>query len=147
MRGDKMKKLFTEFKEFLAQGNALDLAVGVVIGGAFNAIVTAIVNALINPIIGVLCGGIDFSEYKLGLFPVGELIMAIINFILVAFVLFLIVRTANAAKTKINAAKLAEEEAKAKEEEEAKKAAEEEAAKKAEEPVELLRQILAALQK
>lgn len=142
-----MKKLFTEFKEFLAQGNALDLAVGVVIGGAFNAIVTAIVNAVINPIIGVICGGIDFSELKVGLFPIGELIMAIINFVLVAFVLFLIVRTANAAKAKMNVAKLAEEEAKAKEEEEAKKAAEEEAAKKAEEPVELLRQILAALQK
>ena len=134
-----MKKLFTEFKEFLAQGSALDLAVGVVIGGAFNAIVTAIVNAVINPVIGVICGGVDFSELKVGLFPIGELVMAIINFVLVAFVLFLIVRTANAAKAKMNAAKLAEEEAKT--------AAEEAAAKKAEEPVELLRQILAALKK
>ena len=142
-----MKKLFTEFKEFLAQGNALDLAVGVVIGGAFNAIVTAIVDAVITPIIGVICGGVDFSELTIGLFPIGQLIMAIINFVLVAFVLFLIVRTANAAKAKMNAAKIAEEEAKAKEEEEAKKAEEEEAARKAEEPVELLRQILAALQK
>lgn len=143
-----MKKgLLAEFKEFLAQGNALDLAVGVVIGGAFNAIVTAIVNAVINPIIGVICGGIDFSELKLGLFPIGELIMAVINFILVAFVLFLIVRTANAAKAKLNASKVAEAKAKAKEEEEAKKAAEEEAARKAEEPVELLRQILEAVKK
>ena len=142
-----MKKLLTEFKEFLAQGSALDLAVGVVIGGAFNAIVTAIVNAVINPIIGVICGGIDFSELKVGLFPIGELIMAIINFIMVAFVLFLIVRTANAAKAKLYAAKIAQEAIKAKEEEEAKKAAEEEAARKAEEPVELLRQILAELQK
>ena len=140
-----MKKLFEEFKDFLSQGSALDLAVGVVIGGAFNAIVTAIVDAVITPIIGVICGGVDFSELKIGLFPIGQLIMAVINFILVAFVLFLIVRTANAAKAKINAGKIAEEEAKAKEEEEAKKAAEEEAARKAEEPVELLREILDVL--
>lgn len=140
-----MKKLFEEFKDFLSQGNALDLAVGVVIGGAFNAIVTAIVDAVITPIIGVICGGVDFSELTIGLFPIGQLIMAIINFILVAFVLFVIVRTANAAKAKMNADKIAEEEAKAKEEEEAKKAAEEEAARKAEEPVELLREILDVL--
>ncbi|MBQ8995896.1 MAG: large conductance mechanosensitive channel protein MscL [Oscillospiraceae bacterium] len=141
------KGLLAEFKDFLAQGNALDLAVGVVIGGAFNAVVTAIVEAFINPIIGAINGGIDFSDWKLGLFPVGELIMAVLNFIIVAFVLFVIVRTANAAKAKANAAKIAEEKKKAEEEEAAKKAAEEEAAKKAEEPVELLRQILEAVKK
>jgi large-conductance mechanosensitive channel len=73
--------------------------------------------------------------------------MAIINFVLVAFVLFMIVRTANAAKAKLNAEKIAAEKAKAEEEAAAKKAAEEEAARKAEEPVELLREILAALKK
>ena len=143
----KKKGLLAEFKEFLAQGNALDLAVGVVIGGAFSAIVNAIVDAVINPIIGVIVGGVDFSEITIGLFPIGQLIMAIINFVLVAFVLFMIVRTANAAKAKLNAEKSAAEKAKAEEEAAAKKAAEEEAARKAEEPVELLREILAALKK
>ena len=73
--------------------------------------------------------------------------MAIVNFIIVAFVLFVIVRTVNAAKEKANAAKIEAEKAKAEEEEAAKKAAEEEAARKAEEPVELLRQILEAVKK
>ncbi|MBP1554895.1 MAG: large conductance mechanosensitive channel protein MscL [Oscillospiraceae bacterium] len=144
---EKKKGLFAEFKEFMAQGNALNMAVGVVIGGAFSQIVTAIVDSIINPIIGLLCGGVDFSEVALGPFPVGQLIMAVINFVMVAFVLFLIVRAVNKAKEKLNAEKIAAEKAAAEEAAAAQAAAEAEEKKRAEEVNELLRGILEAVKK
>ena len=60
-----MKKMLKEFKEFAVKGNVLDLAVGVVVGGAFSKIVTSLVNDIIMPIVGILTGGINFSEYKI----------------------------------------------------------------------------------
>jgi large conductance mechanosensitive channel len=99
---------FAEFKKFATRGNAIDMAVGIVIGGAFTAIVTAIVNNVITPFIGYLQGGVDFKDRSYDL-PVPELlpgmkppvigygavIQAFINFLIVAFVLFLLIRVIN----------------------------------------------------
>ena len=98
-----MKKFMGEFKEFINKGNAMDLAVGVVIGGAFTAIVNSIVNDLIKPLISLLTGGLDFSTLKIPLgegedaaaFTYGNFIMAVISFILIAFVVFLLVKGIN----------------------------------------------------
>ena len=108
--------MFKEFKEFAIKGNAFDLAVGVIIGGAFGKIVDSLVNDIIMPLVGALTGGLDFSNYFVGLnkainSPVlaeakkqgavlayGNLLTIIVNFIIVAFVLFLVVRQMNAMK-------------------------------------------------
>lgn len=84
-----------EFKAFLMRGNVIDLAVGVVIGAAFTAIVTAVVNDIINPIITLISGKMDFSKVTVGIFPIGDLISAIINFLLIAFVVFWMVKVIN----------------------------------------------------
>ena len=101
-----MKKLWGEFKEFINKGNAMDLAVGVVIGGAFTAIVNSIVNDLIKPLLSLLTGGIDFAELKIPLgegedaaaFTYGNFIMAVISFILIAIVVFLLVKGINSMR-------------------------------------------------
>ena len=96
-----------EFKTFISRGNVIDLAVGVVVGGAFTAIVTALVNDIINPLISLIIGGLDFSGVTVGVFPIGDLIMAIINFLCISFVVFWMVKIINRfnrkAKTKIRA--------------------------------------------
>ena len=81
-----------EFKTFISRGNVIDLAVGVVVGGAFTAIVTALVNDIINSLI---IGGLDFSGVTVGVFPIGDLIMAIINFLCISFVVFWMVKIIN----------------------------------------------------
>lgn len=94
-----MKKFFHEFKEFAMRGNAVSLAVGVVIGGAFTAIVNAVVESIINPLLGLLTGGYGFEGLSFTIggseFTYGALISAIVNFLLTAFVLFLIVKAMN----------------------------------------------------
>ncbi|MCD7905595.1 MAG: large conductance mechanosensitive channel protein MscL [Clostridiales bacterium] len=96
-----MKKIFSEFKEFAMKGNMVDMAVGVVIGAAFNAVITSIVDCIVTPlinyIISLATGGSDMGEIvgTIGIFDVGTLLGAIINFILTAFVLFLIVKAIN----------------------------------------------------
>lgn len=113
-------KFFGEFKKFIARGNVIDLAVGVIIGAAFTAITNSVVNDIIMPIIGLITGGIDFAEMRIILKPATEataevairyglLINAIINFLLVALVLFFIVKAFNTLKEKTKK----EEEAKA----------------------------------
>lgn len=91
--------MLKEFKEFVSRGNVLDLAVGVIIGGAFTSIVKALVNYLINPLIGLFVGGIDFSDWSLKVagatFKFGSFINAVINFLIIAFVVFIIVKTVN----------------------------------------------------
>lgn len=91
--------MLNEFKTFIARGNVLDLAVGVVIGAAFTAIVTSLVDDLINPLIGLIIGGIDFSGLSVGVgdaqFMYGNFINAIIKFLIVAWVIFLIVKGVN----------------------------------------------------
>lgn len=91
--------MFKEFKAFVARGNVLDLAVGVIIGAAFTAIVNSLVENLINPLLGMFVGSIDFSNLVLTVgqahFRYGAFINAIINFIIIAFVVFLLVKAIN----------------------------------------------------
>ena len=109
-----MKNFFGEFKKFIQRGSVLDMAVGVVIGGAFTAIINAIVQGVLMPVIGLLTGGVDFSQMfvylkdttgltteELEAVPklmYGNVISAIISFILIALVLFLVIKAFNKAK-------------------------------------------------
>lgn len=93
-----MKKFFAEFKEFVMRGNVFDLAVGVIIGAAFQAIVTSLTNDIISPILGIF-GGMDFSDMSFTIngatIAYGKFITAIINFLIMAFIIFLIVKLVN----------------------------------------------------
>lgn len=93
-----MKKIIGEFKEFIMRGNVLDLAVGVIIGGAFKTIVDSLTNDIISPILG-LFGGLDFSSMVLSIGGVnlkyGSFITAIINFLIMAVVIFIFVKIVN----------------------------------------------------
>lgn len=99
-----MKKFFDEFKAFISRGNVMDMAVGVIIGASFKAIVDSLVADIINPLLG-LFGGMNFSEYKLKLIGdatlnYGNFITAIINFVIMAFVIFCIVKFMNGLAAK-----------------------------------------------
>lgn len=91
--------MFKEFKEFVMRGNVLDLAVGVIIGGAFGKIVGSLVNDILMPLIGLIIGGIDFSGlvFTFGSAKVtyGVFLNNVIDFLIIAFVIFLIVKSAN----------------------------------------------------
>ena len=109
-----MKKFLQEFKEFINKGNVLGLAVGVIIGGAFSTITTSLTNDVIMPIVSIFLGGVDFSTMSIRLpsiFPVaadaepnmlnyGNFISAVINFIILALVVFCIVKAVNGAMEK-----------------------------------------------
>ncbi len=94
-----MKKFLSEFKAFISRGNVVDLAVGVIIGGAFTAIVNSLVNDLVTPLLGLITGGTDFTSLTFGFrgaqFAYGSFISAIINFLLIALVLFCIIKVIN----------------------------------------------------
>lgn len=98
--------MLSEFKDFIAKGNVMDMAVGIIIGAAFTAIVTSLVDDLINPIISLFMGGVDFSGmgYRLtdgvdgAVFAYGNFIMALINFLIIAWVVFMLVKAVNKAK-------------------------------------------------
>ena len=94
--------MLKEFKEFVMRGNVIDLAVAVIIGVAFGAIVTSLVNDILMPLIGLVLGGIDFSAlaFQVGdaVIKYGAFIQAVINFLIIAFVVFLIVRASNRLK-------------------------------------------------
>ncbi len=98
--------MMNEFRDFIAKGNVMDMAVGIIIGAAFTAIVTSLVNDLINPIISLFTGGIDFSGLGVRLsegedgavFAYGNFIMAVINFLIIAWVVFLLVKMVNRVK-------------------------------------------------
>lgn len=100
-----MKKFFGEFKEFISKGNVLDMAVGVIIGDAFSKIVNSVVSDLMMPIIGIIIGGHDFSNLilKVGNAEIkyGLLIQNIVNFLIVAFCLFLVIKTINKLHKKL----------------------------------------------
>ena len=95
--------MLKEFKEFILRGNVVDLAVAVIIGGAFGAIVTSLTNDIIMPLIGVLLGGIDFSSLTIQIgeatIAYGNFIQAIINFLIIGLVLFFVVKAMNKAAT------------------------------------------------
>jgi large conductance mechanosensitive channel len=107
--------MLKEFKDFIAKGNVMDMAVGIIIGAAFTAIVGSLVADLINPIISLFMGGVDFGglfvnlngdfetieaadEAGAAVFAYGRFIMAIINFLIIAFVVFMLVRGVNELK-------------------------------------------------
>lgn len=96
--------MIKEFKEFAMKGNIVDLAVAVIIGGAFGKIVTALTDSIIMPIIAMITGkgGMSDVSFTIGntVFPVGVLIQTVIDFVLIAFVLFLIIKAMNSAKKK-----------------------------------------------
>ena len=106
-----MKKFFGEFKTFALRGNVMDLAVGVIIGGAFGAITTSLIGDVIMPILGMFIGGIDFSDAAFALphlfggaepimLNIGLFIQAVINFIVLALVVFCLVRGMNMLRKK-----------------------------------------------
>ncbi|GAB3807276.1 hypothetical protein GCM10028819_43820 [Spirosoma humi] len=101
--------MLSEFRTFIAQGNVLDLAVGVIIGAAFGKITTSLVEDIINPILGLVLGGVDFSQLKIvlkeavGTTPevairYGNFMNTLIQFLIIAWVVFLIVKLANRAR-------------------------------------------------
>ncbi|MDF1727304.1 MAG: large conductance mechanosensitive channel protein MscL [Sulfitobacter sp.] len=110
--------MINEFKDFIAKGNVMDMAVGIIIGAAFTAIVSSLVADLINPIIGLFTGGLDFTnnymvlggevpvgasldaarEAGASVFAYGAFIMAVINFLIIAFVVFMLVKMVNRVK-------------------------------------------------
>ena len=103
-----MKKFFAEFKEFAMRGNVMDMAVGVIIGTAFGKITTSLVNDVFMPLIGLLIGGVDLGQLNIVLKPeagqvvteavtlgIGTFLSTVIDFVLVAFVIFLMVKTIN----------------------------------------------------
>lgn len=99
-----MKSFMKEFREFINRGNVLDMAVGIIIGGAFTTIVTSLSNDIISPILG-LFGGLDFSQYTLKFGDVaikyGSFITAVINFLIMALIVFCIVKAMNKATSKL----------------------------------------------
>ena len=108
---NKIKGFFGEFKEFISRGSVIDLAVGVIIGGAFTSIVNSLVNDIVMPAIGWLIGGTDFSDLKIVITPgtdevaeaairYGNFIQNIVNFLLVAMVIFMVIRFINKFRRK-----------------------------------------------
>ena len=101
-----MKKVVNEFKEFISKGNVLDLAVGVIIGGAFQKIVTSLVNDILMPIIGFIIGGHDFTslsfKFKNATINYGTFIQNVIDFLLMAICIFFIVKVFNALKDSLD---------------------------------------------
>lgn len=97
--------MIKEFKEFISKGNVMDMAVGIIIGSAFTAIVNSLVDSILMPIIGAICGGfsVDQMSWKIGEATIGygAFIQAIIDFLLIAWVLFMIIKALNKAKSAV----------------------------------------------
>lgn len=118
--------MLKEFQEFISKGNVMDLAVGVIIGGAFGLIVNSLVGDIIMPIVGAIFGGFDFSNYFLPLssnvtalsleeakkqgavFAYGNFLTVIINFLILAWIIFLMVKAVNTMRKKLERQKAAE---------------------------------------
>ena len=120
----EIRTLLNEFKDFIARGNVMDMAVGIIIGAAFTAIVKSMVDDLINPIIGLFTGGVDFTnnffvlrgdgdyasleaarEAGAAVFAYGAFFMAVINFLIIAWVVFMLVKSVNKVKEAAEAEK------------------------------------------
>lgn len=93
---DKLKKGAGEFKKFISRGNVVDMAVGVIVGGAFGKIVTSLVNDILMPLIGTILGGLNFTDLSIKVgdanIAYGNFIQAIVDFLIVAFCIFLMVK-------------------------------------------------------
>ena len=105
------KGLIAEFKEFISRGSVMDLAVGIIVGGAFTAIVNSLVNDMLMPLIGWIFGGIDFTSLKYVITPAtaeaaeaaiyyGNFIQSIVNFLLIAFAIFMLIKGINRFRRK-----------------------------------------------
>ena len=103
-------KIIKEFRDFIAKGNVIDLAIGIIIGGAFGKIVSSLVNDILMPPLGLLIGGVNFSDLKIVLkdavveggktlpavtFNIGNFVQALIDFIIIAFALFMVIKAVN----------------------------------------------------
>ncbi len=107
-----MKKIFAEFREFAMRGNVLDLAVGVVLGGAFSAIITSLVDDIIMPLLSIILGRINIADLKVTIpgfsgssaivLTYGSFLQAVINFIAIAFALFIFIRFINNARERLH---------------------------------------------
>ena len=108
------KGLIAEFKEFISRGSGMDLAVGIIVGGAFTAIVNSLVNDMLMPLIGWIFGGIDFTSLKYVITPAtaeaaeaaiyyGNFIQSIVNFLLIAFTIFMLIKGINRFRRKKDA--------------------------------------------
>lgn len=97
-----MKKFFEEFKAFATKGNVVDMAVGVIIGGAFGKIVSSLVSDIIMPLIGIILGGINFTNLSITLgsavIKYGNFLQMVIDFLIIAFSIFVVIKIANALK-------------------------------------------------
>ena len=120
MAEKKKKGIIGEFKEFTTRGNVIDLAVGLIMGSAFTAIVNSLVNQIIMPVLGIIIGKINFSDLKIVITPASEgveevavcygaFIQALINFILIALVIFLMIKAINTVRRKLERKKEEEE--------------------------------------
>ena len=100
-----MKAFIKEFKEFINKGSVMDMAVGVVIGGAFTAIVTSLVDDVIMPLVGIIIGGINVSDLSVvvgtATLKYGVFLQNVINFLIVAFVVFCVIKALNTMKAKV----------------------------------------------
>ena len=109
-----MKKFFAEFKEFAMKGNVMDMAVGVIIGGAFGKIITSLVDDVLMPIIGMIIGGVDFTSLSLKLgkasINYGNFIQNIIDFLIVALCIFVMIKAINGVTAKVKGEEEKEEE-------------------------------------
>jgi len=111
--------LLKEFKEFAMRGNVVDMAVGIVIGGAFGKIVSSLVEKIVMPVVGLITGGIDFSQYDYVLKPaktndqgevveeaislgLGSFLTTVIDFVIIAFAIFIVIKMMNAAKARFD---------------------------------------------
>lgn len=117
-----------EFKEFINRGSVVDLAVGVVVGGAFTAIVNSLVNDILMPIVGLIGGGVNFSDLAIDIpnffgadtkahIAIGSFLQAVVNFLIVAFVIFLIVRFLNNIQRKAKPQEVSDKKAEKKDDE------------------------------
>ena len=150
----KSKGIVDEFKKFISQGNVMDLAVGMVIGAAFTSIVSSLVNDIIMPLVGLLLGGVNFSNLSIrinnlfggndaAIIYYGAFLQAVVNFLIIAFSLFIVVKAMN--KMKDHAKAVAD---KVKKEEDAEEKAEEKKEEDLEkEQIKLLKEIRDSLKK
>ncbi|MEN9649680.1 MAG: Large-conductance mechanosensitive channel [Candidatus Parcubacteria bacterium] len=94
-----MKNFISEFQEFAIKGNVLDLAIGVIVGAAFGKIVESLVKDIIMPLIGLM-GNVDFSDFSLGPVHIGLFVNNVVNFLIVAFSIFIVVKQINRFRRK-----------------------------------------------